>query len=76
MPDATDVTSIGGTVTYSTASSIADVQAFYTQQMVAEGWTPGTVSEQPGFVTMEFTRGEESASINITEGTVIVTLTP
>jgi len=76
MPDATDVTSFGGVVSYTTASSIADVQAFYTQQLPAQGWTPGAVSEQAGFVTMEFTRGEETASINITEGSVIVTLTP
>lgn len=39
MPDATDMTSMGGMVMYTSASSFDDVLAFYREQMAAEGWS-------------------------------------
>lgn len=69
LADAVDVTSFGGTVSYTTPSSIDDAVAFYSQQMPAQGWTPGPASTDiPGFATLEFTRDGETASIIISEG--------
>ncbi len=38
MPDATDVTTLGGIVMYTSPSSLDDVIAFYQEQMPADGW--------------------------------------
>jgi hypothetical protein len=39
MPDATDMTTMGGMVMYTSASSFDDVLAFYQEQMPANGWS-------------------------------------
>lgn len=69
MADATGVTSMGGLLTYTTASPIADVVAFYQAQLPPLGWVAGTAStDVPGFATLEFTRGDEHVSITISGG--------
>jgi hypothetical protein len=72
MADAFDVSSdlsaLGGVISYSTASPVADVVAFYTAQMPALGWTAGPVdSDTADIATMEFTRGTQKASLAITQ---------
>jgi hypothetical protein len=79
MPDAAEVTSMGGFVSYTTASPSADVVAFYQAEMAAQGWAAGQAStDTPGFATLGFTRDAETASVLITESegvtTVIVTV--
>jgi hypothetical protein len=73
MADAFDVSSdlsaLGGVISYSTASPVADVVTFYTAQMPAAGWTAGpVVSDTADIATMEFTRGSQKASLAITQG--------
>jgi hypothetical protein len=78
MPDATDVTSFDTILTYTSVSPMADVVAFYNEQLPALGWTAGTASTDiPGMATLEFTRGDETVSITITEseGTTSVMIT-
>jgi hypothetical protein len=68
MPDAAGSTSFGKITTYTTASSIADVVAFYQAQLPPLGWVAGTAStDTPGFATLEFTRGDEKVTVTITE---------
>jgi hypothetical protein len=68
MADAAEVASFGTTLTYTTAAPIADVVAFYNDQLPALGWTAGTAStDVPGMATLEFTRGDEKVTFLITE---------
>jgi hypothetical protein len=63
-----DLSALGGVISYSTASPVADVVTFYTAQMPAAGWTAGpVVSDTADIATMEFTRGTQKASLVITQ---------
>jgi len=68
MDDATGQSSFGGTIVYTSASPLADVVAFYRQQMPANGWSEdigagGFNTDQ--FSMLNFTKGGRSASITI-----------
>jgi hypothetical protein len=68
MADADGVTTFGTSLTYSTASPIADVVAFYNEQLPGLGWTAGTEStDVAGMATMAFTREGVKATLVITE---------
>jgi hypothetical protein len=66
MPDAADVTRVGGMISYTSASSFEDVLAFYQEAMLAEGWTYNA----DAFVgsdeaVLSYTREGETASITL-----------
>lgn len=75
MPDATDMTTMGGMTMYTSASSFDDVLAFYQEQMEADGWSDTGSS----FITQDnamlsYTKEGRTATITLTadEGTVSV----
>jgi hypothetical protein len=64
MKDATDKTSVGDTIMYKTASSVADVVEFYKQQMPAKGWSlEGEPEVTEESATMQFTQGDQTAQV-------------
>jgi hypothetical protein len=67
MPDAAGVSSFGDLTTYTSATPLADVVAFYQAQMPANGWTesPGGLAQE-GFAQLTFTKDGRTASITIT----------
>jgi hypothetical protein len=68
MPDATEISSFGELTTYTSASPMADVVAFYEAQMPANGWAssgpPGFATDQ--FTTLSFAKDDRSVTITIT----------
>lgn len=66
MSDAADSIAIAGALSYTTASAPADVQAFYTDQMPAAGWTAGDVTNEGPAIQMTFTKGDQTATVLIT----------
>jgi hypothetical protein len=76
MSDATDVLSISGMTNYTTASSVADVVAFYQAQLPAAGWTAGTADTSGTPATLEFTKGSQTMTITIAgaDGKTTVTI--
>jgi hypothetical protein len=77
ISDATNVTSLGTLLTYSTVTPAADVVAFYQAQLLTLGWVAGETTVVPGLSTLVFTRGEEKATLTISEngGTTTVLVT-
>lgn len=78
MPDATNMTTMGGMVTYESSSSFDDVQAFYEEQMPAEGWSETGDS----FITsdtamLSYTKDGRTATVMLTsaDGAVSVLIT-
>ena len=67
MPDAANVVNMPGVLSFDTASSPADVAAFYEQQLVALGWNivgePAT-TEATGL--LQFARGSATVTVAIT----------
>ncbi len=75
MPDATNTSTFGGMVTYESSSSFEDVQAFYEEQMPAEGWSEtGDSFVAAGTAMLNYTKDGETATVTITggDGTVSV----
>jgi hypothetical protein len=67
MPDATDLTTMGGMVTYTSASSFDDVQAFYEEQMTADGWSDsGDSFTSPGSAMLNYAKEGRTAMITLT----------
>lgn len=67
MPDATNVTTMSGLLMYDTASSLADVTAFYLSEMPAQGWAESgetTITDEMAMLT--YSKGDTTASIYIT----------
>ena len=67
LPDASNIESVPGVLTFDTASSLADVATFYQNAVPSLGWTPGddpTMSDTT--LLVEFTRGDETLSIDAT----------
>jgi hypothetical protein len=67
MSDAADVIAMGPMTNYTTASSLADVVAFYQAQMPGAGWTAGDASTDGPVATLEITKDGQKATITITE---------
>jgi hypothetical protein len=75
MSDATNLTTMGGMVSYESSSSFDDVKSFYEEQMPAAGWSDTGDS----FVTsdsamLSFTKDGRTATVTVgvSEGTVTV----
>lgn len=83
LPDASNVVNLGGMLAYETSSSLADVIAFYQEQLPALGWTlqgePAT-TEVNAFLT--YTKGDKTMTIIVgssetsTEVSIVVSKTP
>lgn len=70
LPDATDVSSVPGVLSFQTSSSVADASAFYTEQILALGWSlqdPPTVSDS--VTLLPYQRGGQMLTVIITSGT-------
>lgn len=66
MPDATEVTTMGGMVMYKSASSFKDVLQFYQEQMPAKGWSESGeqfVTEDSAWLT--YTKDGSSVSVSL-----------
>jgi len=67
MADATEQSTYGDTMTYSSPSAFADVVSFYKSEMPNAGWqASGTPTEMEGLEVLEFTKEERTASVMIT----------
>jgi hypothetical protein len=69
MSDAQDVEQLPGVTLYRTASSIADVIAFYQDQLPGMGWQPteeSTITET--FGVLELTQGDQQLSVIASPG--------
>jgi len=67
MADATEQSTYGDTITYSSPSALADVVSFYKSEMPKAGWqASGTPTEMEGLTMLEFTKEERTASVMIT----------
>ncbi len=72
MPDAVDTSAFGDLTLYSSASTFADVVAFYKEQMPANGWAEDSAADEVAtdtFTTLNFTKDGRTASITITRDT-------
>jgi hypothetical protein len=68
MADATNMSTMGGFVTYESGSSFDDVLSFYQEQMVADGW--GEASDafvSSGNAILSYTQDERAATVTLTE---------
>lgn len=67
LTDATDVSSFGDLISYTSTTSLEDATEFYNTEMAANGWAaqPGGVGA-PGFAQLTFTKDDRTASITIT----------
>ncbi len=77
MPDATDVATMGGMTTYTSASSFDDVLAFYQEQMPANGWSDtGDSFTNPGNAMLSYAREGRTVTIMLTsqDGAVSVAI--
>ncbi len=69
MPNAADTSSFGELTTYTSASALADVVAFYKAEMAANGWTEDASSggfATDTFTTLTFNQSGRTASITLT----------
>ena len=68
MPDATDMTTMQNMVTYTSASSLDDVLAFYKEQMPANGWSEtGDSFTSEGTAMQSYTKEGVTVSLTLTE---------
>jgi len=75
LPDATNVSSLPGVLTYETASSVADASAFYVEQLAALGWVPAetpAVSESVVFQTYQ--RADQTLTVLVATGAAATTV--
>ena len=78
MADATNVTSMSGILMYESASPLADVVAFYQEQMPAQGWAAAgdaTITADTAMLSYTKDGGTASIIISSSEGTVSVMIT-
>ena len=83
LPDASNVVNLGGMLAYETSSSVADVVAFYQEQLPALGWTlQGEPAITEANALLTYTMGAKTRTIIIsssetsTEVRVLVSKTP
>jgi hypothetical protein len=76
MPDAKEKNTFGDTITYKSASKLADVVAFYNKAMPAAGWkAEGEATITDNFATLTFTQTGKKAQVSITSeggGTTVI----
>jgi hypothetical protein len=69
LPDATNVRSVPGMLTYDTSTKLADAAAFYQKQIPGLGWTPlGNPAIDDTTAFLDFTQGDQEMTIIITAG--------
>lgn len=76
LPDATNVLSMPGMLTYDTASSIADTLTFHQEQVSSLGWTPvgePTITETSALLI--FTRDDQNLTVIVTTDSGVTTVT-
>lgn len=78
--DAADVTNMFGLISFTSALDPEAVYEFYQEEMPNKGWTENSAEAMPGLWMLEYSMGDRSASIMITEddagnASVLVTLT-
>ncbi len=67
MPDATNVSMLGGMLSYQSSSSFDDVVAFYQEQMPAEGWTDtGDSFVATGTTMLNYSKDDRNATVTLT----------
>jgi len=67
MADAEDKMTFGTTVSYSSPSALADVVAFYQEEMPKNGWqASGEPMSAEGFASLEFTKDGRTAGLMLT----------
>lgn len=77
MPDATEVTTMGGMVSYKSASSFEDVLKFYQEQMPAKGWSESGeqfITEDSAWLTYTKDKSSVSISLSVEEGGTVAVL--
>ncbi len=77
LPDASNVDSEPGTLTYTTSTSMADAATFYQKQLPTLGWTlqgQADVSVADGKALMDFVQGTQDMSIFITSNAGVTTV--
>ena len=75
LPDASDVLSMPGILTYGTSSSPADAAAFYQEQVPGLGWELlGEPSISDTAALLDFTKGDQMITIFITAGDSATTI--
>ncbi len=66
LPDATEKASFGDMTTYTTATKLADVVAFYETEMPKAGWTPAEGGmRMDELASLAFTKGEQKATVMV-----------
>jgi hypothetical protein len=67
MPDAKEKSTFGDTITYKSASKVADVVAFYKKAMLAAGWkAEGEATITDNFATLTFSQNGKKAQVSVT----------
>ena len=70
MADASDKSTFGEMVSYTSASALADVVEFYKREMPNNGWQPsGEPTEMEGLAMLEFTKDNRQAQVMISYDT-------
>jgi hypothetical protein len=75
MPDATNVTTFGGMLSYQSSSSLDEVTDFYQEQMQAQGWSDtGDSFITTGTAMLNYVKDDRKATVTLTgeDGTVSV----
>ncbi len=76
LPDASNVTNVPGLLTYQTATSLADVAAFYQAQITLLGWTPGSDPTYTDTSMIEdFTQGTSTLTVTASSDAGVITVT-
>ncbi|MGZ4723429.1 MAG: hypothetical protein ACXV8L_04360 [Ilumatobacteraceae bacterium] len=76
LPDASNVTNVPGLLTYQTATSLADIAAFYQAQMTPLGWTPGNDPTYTDTSMIEdFTQGTATLTVTASTDAGVTTVT-
>jgi hypothetical protein len=78
-PDAEGASQMFGMISFTSASTPAEISEFYTAEMPGLGWSAGDVSEFSGIYTLSFSKEAKKASIMISadqsgKTTVLVTV--
>jgi hypothetical protein len=79
LPDASNVESMPGMLTYETSTSLADAAAFYAKQIPALGWKvsegePDKPEVADSAVVLDFTKADKTMSIVLTSDQGVITV--
>ncbi len=75
LPDATNVQSFPGVLTYDTVTSLADIAAFYQEQLPTLGWAlTGEPNITDTSVFLDFTQGDKTMTVIATTDAEVTTI--